>query len=313
MEEPFYLPRKEDEQDAARAAHAQFYHPSGDHVTLLNVFEAWREANYSKDWCSDHYFNIRQLRLAKSIRSQLRDIVDRQSLHDKDAQQPHFQHDIKDQQQRSSSPPRKAAKTVVISQSSSSSRTILEAFSQGYGIHLSKKHPHRSMFYHYLASTLSPSTGGQQGGNNSSLLALHVSPLSALYLDEERSMTKQGRKVARDLEWIVYHEVVYHVKAVMRYCSKVDLRWVQNTTLERAKIYEQGTVWLNGERTDLPSRTESNAAGDDGVPTSGSSKRPSDEDDSASSADIAEEKKRARLELVEAARKRAMERRQAQS
>ncbi|GJJ73070.1 hypothetical protein EMPS_05428 [Entomortierella parvispora] len=313
VEEPFYLPRREDEQDAARAAHAQFYHPSGDHVTLLNVFEAWREADYSKDWCSNNYFNLRQLRLAKSIRSQLRDIVDRQSLHDKDAQQPHFQHDDKDRQGRSLSPHRKSSKPTTISQSSSSSRTILEAFSQGYGIHLSKKHQHRSMFYHYLASTLSSSTGGQQGGNSSSLLALHVSPLSALYLDEERSTTKQGRKVARGLEWIVYHEVVYHVKAVMRYCSKVDLRWVQDTIMERAKIYDQGAVWLNGERTDLPSRTESTTADDDGTPTSGSLKRSSDQDSGASSADAAEEKKKARLELVEAARKRAMERRQVQS
>lgn len=310
------MPRKEEEQDAARAAHAQFYHGSGDHVTLLNVFEAWREANYSKDWCHDHFMNIRQLKLAKSIRSQLRDIVDRQSLHDKDAQQPHYQHN-NEKPRQSTSPQRKSKKS---DQSSSSSRTILEAFSQGYGIHLSKKHPHRSMFYHYLASTLSSSSSGQQGGGggtNGSLLALHVSPLSALYLDEERSMTKHGRKVSRDLEWIVYHEVVYHVKAVMRYVSKVDLRWVQDTTMERAKIYDQGAVWLNGERTELPSSSRSDVSSStrshDGTANQdGSMKRPSDES-TAQNGDAAEEKKRARLELVEAARKRALERRQTQS
>jgi hypothetical protein len=318
VEEPFYLPRKEEEQDAARAAHAQFYHGSGDHVTLLNVFEAWREANYSKDWCHDHFMNIRQLRLAKSIRSQLRDIVDRQSLHDKDAQQPHYQH--KDEKPRQLISPQ--SKSKKSDQSSSSSRTILEAFSQGYGIHLSKKHPHRFMFYHYLASTMSSSSSGQQGGgNNSSLLALHVSPLSALYLDEERSMTKHGRKVSRDLEWIVYHEVVYHVKAVMRYVSKVDLRWVQDTTMERAKIYDQGAVWLNGERTELPAPSSSSSRSDvssstrshDGTSNrDGPLKRSSDES-TAQNGDTADDKKRARLELVEAARKRALERRQTQS
>ncbi|KAG0050824.1 DEAH-box ATP-dependent RNA helicase prp22 [Gryganskiella cystojenkinii] len=316
VEEPFYLPRKEEEQDTARAAHAQFYHPSGDHVTLLNVFEAWREASYSKEWCHDNYFNIRQLRLAKNIRSQLRDIVDRQSLHDKDAQQPHFHHD--NPPKRSSSPSRrgeKSSSSKSSSQSSSSSRTILEAFSQGYGIHLSKKHPHRSMFYHYLASTMSSSSGGQHG-NNSSLLALHVSPLSALYLDEERSMTKQGRKVARDLEWVVYHEVVYHVRAVMRYVSKIDLRWVQETTMERVKIYDQGAVWLNGERTELPSllmSSTSEALLSKEDITSGSGVKRFSGETSENGVDTAEEKKRARLELVEAARKRALERRQNQS
>ncbi|KAF8945269.1 DEAH-box ATP-dependent RNA helicase prp22 [Haplosporangium gracile] len=335
VEEPFYLPRKEEEQDAAREAHANYYHPSGDHVTLLNVYEAWRESDYSKDWCHKQYFNLRHLRLAKNIRSQLKDIVDRNSQNDRDTHHSSSssRKDDEEKGRRRHSPDRisgrrggddsrsKRSRDDKTSSSSSSSRSIMEAFSQGYGIHLSKKHQHRPMFYHYLASTSSPSAGA--AGPSSTLLALHVSPLSALYLDEERSMTKHGRRVARDLEWVVYHEVVYHVKAVMRYVSKVDLRWVQ-TTLDQAKIFDQGLVWLNHERSDLPSvrnTREGNDGkatndGDDGggrgndMKESGAVTAAGAEADGGESEEQA--KKKARLASVEAARKRALERRQNQ-
>ncbi|CAO3569255.1 unnamed protein product [Mortierella alpina] len=334
IEEPFYLPRKEDEQDAAREAHAQFYHPSGDHLTLLNTFEAWRETNYSKDWCHENYLNLRHLRLARNIRSQLRDIVDRNSLHDKDAKRQDNKDPVplqlspEDKDASSpksvgkSSPPQASLPKAPSSRSSSSSRSILQAFSAGYGVHLSKKHPHRQMFYHYLASS-STAPSGRGTASSSSLLALHVSPLSALYLDEERSMTKHGRKVARDLEWIFYHEVVYHVKAVMRYVSKMDLRWAQET-LDRARIYDEGSVWLNGERSESPpanedgrgsSGTGNKQQGGGAVDADGlSAKRGSGHQDStADEAETQEQaKKRTRLALVEAARQRALERRQNQ-
>ncbi|KAF9211181.1 DEAH-box ATP-dependent RNA helicase prp22 [Podila verticillata] len=282
IEEPFYLPRHQEEQEPARQSHAKFLHHSGDHMTLLNVYEAWRDANYSKDWCHDNFFNVRQLRLAKNIRSQLRDIVDRR-------------HSRRD----NSSSSNETKETQ--SQSSSSSRTILQAFAQGYGLHLSKKHHHRQMFYHFLASSASPSAG--HSGATSSLLALHTSPLSALYLDEENSLTKHGRKVARDLEWVIYHEVVFHVKAVMRYVSKIDHQWVRGT-LDRAKLFDQGQVWLNGEskiptpstETSEDRKRDSEAMGHGGQDTT--------------SGETEQAKKRARLEMVEAARKRALERRQ---
>ncbi|KAF9574447.1 DEAH-box ATP-dependent RNA helicase prp22 [Mortierella alpina] len=336
IEEPFYLPRKEEEQDAAREAHAQFYQASGDHLTLLNTFEAWRDSNYSKDWCHENYLNLRHLRLARNIRSQLRDIVDRNSLHDKDAKRQDNKDsgpapitlEDRDVSSPKSSPPQASLPKEPSSRSSSSSRSILQAFSAGYGVHLSKKHPHRQMFYHYLASS-STSPAGKGAASSSSLLALHISPLSALYLDEERSMTKHGRKVARDLEWIFYHEVVYHVKAVMRYVSKMDLRWAQET-LDRARIYDEGSIWLNGERSELPSANEggrgssssssggtgSNHPGGGAADADGlSAKRGSDPQDSAlaDEAETGEQaKKRARLALVEAARQRALERRQKQ-
>ncbi|KAG0083311.1 DEAH-box ATP-dependent RNA helicase prp22 [Podila epicladia] len=287
IEEPFYLPRHQEEQEPARQSHAKFLHHSGDHMTLLNVYEAWRDSNYSKDWCHDNFFNLRQLRLAKNIRSQLRDIVDRK-------------HSRKDS---SSLSLKRETTETHLSQSSSSSRTILQAFAQGYGLHLSKKHHQRQMFYHFLASSASPSAGYL--GATSTLLALHTSPLSALYLDEENSITKHGRKVARDLEWVIYHEVVFHVKAVMRYVSKIEHQWVQDT-LDRARIFDQGQVWLNGESkiftVSEDRKRDSEAMG---IPSAQDGGLETDLREAEEQA-----KKRARLELVEAARKRALERRQ---
>ncbi|KAF9940764.1 DEAH-box ATP-dependent RNA helicase prp22 [Modicella reniformis] len=317
VEEPFYMPRKEKEQEAANLAHDHYRHPSGDHVTLLNVFEAWQDENYSKDWCHENYFNYRHLRLARSIRSQLRDIVDRNSHHKKDTQkcssndqqESQHPHDRKNLGGNSSDS-KQSAKT---SSSPSLSQLIRQAFSQGYGIHLSKKHQHRPMFYHYLASMLSPSAGAASGTTSSSLLALHVSPLSALYLDEERSLTKYGRKVSRSLEWIFYHEVVYHVKAVMRYASKIDdVKWVQDT-MDRVKNFDRGNVWLNGERSEGQLDGMARDVAVDGGETEDSANTKRGSENPAEGESDEQAKKRARLEMVEAARKRALVRRQNQS
>jgi hypothetical protein len=124
-------------------------------------------------------------------------------------------------------------------------------------------------------------------------------------------MTKLGRKVARDLEWIFYHEVVYNVKAVMRYVSKIDdIRWVQET-MDRAKLFDRGDVWLNGERSELPSDKENRdtTAPDEDIGRSSGNKRDSGAISSEKESDE-QAKKRARLEMIEAAKKRALDRRQ---
>ncbi|KAG0234556.1 DEAH-box ATP-dependent RNA helicase prp22 [Actinomortierella wolfii] len=291
VEDVFYMPRREEDQKNAVEAHEQFLHHSGDHMTLLNVYEAWRKAGYSKEWCSDNYMNVRHLRMAKNVRAQLLDIFDR----------------------------RKQNTPSGYKERESSSKTILQAITQGYAPHLSKKHQHRHLFYHFLASSSSSSAKlsalSSANAVSNSLLALHVSPLSALYLDEERLATKQGRKVERDLEWIVYHEVVFHVRAVMRYASKVDHRWAQEC-LDRAKLFDAGQVWLNGERTD--ERTEdTNGAG---IKNEASKKRPAscsspshaenvEGKEGIAAESIENDKKKARLEAIEAARQRALQRR----
>lgn len=44
---------------------------AGDHLTLLNVYHAWKSHNEDSSWCYDHFLNFRSLKSADSVRTQL--------------------------------------------------------------------------------------------------------------------------------------------------------------------------------------------------------------------------------------------------
>jgi ATP-dependent RNA helicase DDX35 len=44
----------------------------GDHLTLLNIFNAFVDNNYNSKWCHTHYFNFRSLIKAVDVRKQLK-------------------------------------------------------------------------------------------------------------------------------------------------------------------------------------------------------------------------------------------------
>jgi HrpA-like RNA helicase len=44
---------------------------AGDHLTLLNVYHAYKQNGEAQDWCYDHFLNFRALKAADSVRSQL--------------------------------------------------------------------------------------------------------------------------------------------------------------------------------------------------------------------------------------------------
>ncbi|KAL0234207.1 hypothetical protein PCE1_001244 [Barthelona sp. PCE] len=58
----------------------QLLHNSGDHMTLHNVFRAWMEREYSRDWCLEFGLNIKTLERAKNISQQLLSIVTRYNV-----------------------------------------------------------------------------------------------------------------------------------------------------------------------------------------------------------------------------------------
>lgn len=61
-----------------------FAHPDGDHLTLLNVYEAFNSDDAYNvglhQWCRDHFLSYRSLTSAQSVRSQLRRIMERNDL-----------------------------------------------------------------------------------------------------------------------------------------------------------------------------------------------------------------------------------------
>jgi pre-mRNA-splicing factor ATP-dependent RNA helicase DHX15/PRP43 len=60
-----------------------FAHPDGDHLTLLNVYHAFKgdeaQAN-SRQWCHDHFLSLRALQSADNVRLQLKRIMEREEL-----------------------------------------------------------------------------------------------------------------------------------------------------------------------------------------------------------------------------------------
>lgn len=60
-----------------------FAHPDGDHLTMLNVFHAFKseeaQAN-PKQWCHDHFLSYRALQQAENVRMQLKRIMERNEL-----------------------------------------------------------------------------------------------------------------------------------------------------------------------------------------------------------------------------------------
>jgi pre-mRNA-splicing factor ATP-dependent RNA helicase DHX15/PRP43 len=62
---------------------ALFAHPDGDHLTMLNVYHAFKgdqaQAN-PRQWCHDHFISLRALQSADNVREQLKRIMEKQGL-----------------------------------------------------------------------------------------------------------------------------------------------------------------------------------------------------------------------------------------
>lgn len=62
---------------------ALFAHPDGDHLTMLNVYHAFKSPEASanpKQWCHDHFLSLRALQSADNVRLQLRRIMEREEI-----------------------------------------------------------------------------------------------------------------------------------------------------------------------------------------------------------------------------------------
>lgn len=65
----FYRPK--DKHQEADNKKARFHHPLGDHLTLLNVYNRWQQANCTEQFCTLNYLHHRHLKRARDVRNQL--------------------------------------------------------------------------------------------------------------------------------------------------------------------------------------------------------------------------------------------------
>ncbi|KAF8421244.1 pre-mRNA-splicing factor ATP-dependent RNA helicase prp22 [Tirmania nivea] len=69
----FYRPKEK--QTAADAKKAKFHDPHGDHLTLLNVYNGWKNSKFSAPWCFENFIQARSMRRVQDVRQQLESIM----------------------------------------------------------------------------------------------------------------------------------------------------------------------------------------------------------------------------------------------
>ncbi|EFH54707.1 hypothetical protein ARALYDRAFT_349295 [Arabidopsis lyrata subsp. lyrata] len=72
--------RPREAQKAADEAKARFGHIDGDHLTLLNVYHAFKQHNEDPNWCYENFINNRAMKSADNVRQQLVRIMSRFNL-----------------------------------------------------------------------------------------------------------------------------------------------------------------------------------------------------------------------------------------
>ncbi len=72
--------RPNEAKKPADDAKMRFAHIDGDHLTLLNVYHAFKQNSEDPQWCYDNFINYRSLKSGDNVRQQLSRIMDRFSL-----------------------------------------------------------------------------------------------------------------------------------------------------------------------------------------------------------------------------------------
>ena len=67
----------QDKQALADQKKAKFHQAEGDHLTLLAVYNSWRNNKFSNPWCYENFVQIRTLKRAQDVRKQMLGIMDR--------------------------------------------------------------------------------------------------------------------------------------------------------------------------------------------------------------------------------------------
>ncbi|KNE56273.1 hypothetical protein, variant [Allomyces macrogynus ATCC 38327] len=164
----------------------QFFDRTGDHLTLYNVYSAWRNHDNSRSWCRENLLHHRALEQAQKIKRQLESILDKWSVPDTSARDP--------------------------TTSRLDPVPILRALCTAYYPNLAKKQVSRPVFYQYAVHH------GKRADSDA-LMSLAIHPTSALAAAVEKGDPRVG-----EIEWVLYHDIIYTTRANMRFVSRI-WRW----------------------------------------------------------------------------------------
>ncbi len=71
----------QDKQVLADQRKAKFNQPEGNHLTLLAVYNAWKNNKFLNAWCYENFIHARTLKRAQDVRKQMVGIMDRWDLY----------------------------------------------------------------------------------------------------------------------------------------------------------------------------------------------------------------------------------------
>jgi pre-mRNA-splicing factor ATP-dependent RNA helicase DHX15/PRP43 len=69
--------RPSNKRKQADEAKARFAHIDGDHLTMLNVYHAFKQNHEDNHWCYENFVNYRSLKSSDDVRTQLGHIMNR--------------------------------------------------------------------------------------------------------------------------------------------------------------------------------------------------------------------------------------------
>ncbi|KAF2428345.1 P-loop containing nucleoside triphosphate hydrolase protein [Tothia fuscella] len=72
--------RPKEKQQQADQKKAKFHDQHGDHLTLLNVYNAWKLSKFSTPWCFENFIQPRAMKRVQDVRQQLVQIFERHKL-----------------------------------------------------------------------------------------------------------------------------------------------------------------------------------------------------------------------------------------
>ncbi|KAJ1550195.1 DEAH-box ATP-dependent RNA helicase prp22, partial [Nowakowskiella sp. JEL0078] len=220
-EEIFITPRLAKKLDEAQKVRVKFSDKTGDHLTLLNVYEAWKQSDFSDDFCKRYWIHVRAMKVARSVRDQLVEIFNRHNLKRTSCLTRRVSHNRRQEINFTTS-----ANLDPV--------PVLKSLARGFFIHTAKRHAGRIYFSHYLSSRII--TPKSSTSSASHLLALAIHPNSCLGAISGHTGYGSSEDIASNafkivdieaLDFVVYHDVQFVNRAAMRCVSRIDFKWVE--------------------------------------------------------------------------------------
>lgn len=216
----FFRPR--DKGPQADAAHKTFWDPSGDHLTLLNVYNEWEENEYDQQWCQENFVQYRSMVRARDVRDQLKDMcakveIDEGAIGTDEGEV----HDDK-----SFVPKTEASKRAA---SEITSDIVMAPPTTSVEIRLRKAIA--AGFFHHTAKL--SSDGTYRTLKSRDIVQIHPSsclapkPIQKKKPGQVEVVGGIADEVKKELpSWVIYHELVKTSQDYMRQCTAIEVEWL---------------------------------------------------------------------------------------